>query len=272
MKRIITGISLVGLVVINLILLDYNPVFFAVFNALITAVCIFEITKAFKNLLPVSYCVLSFLLALLLYPAYLLTGKTSGVITLICLLFAAALFIFIFKPKTPLSALFAFSFILIYPSLLLSLNYSLIYSPNALFLLVAVFGIGPMSDTFAYAVGSIVKGKKLCPEISPNKTISGAIGGLIGGVIAGIIIYLVFSTFFTQIPIPSIGIMAIVGLIGAAFTETGDLAESALKRKLGIKDFGSLLPGHGGVLDRVDGIILNSLFIFAFFTYIIPLV
>ncbi len=272
MKRIITALLLILLVIVNLILLDYNRVFFAIFNTLIIALCVYEMAKALKTLLPLSYCVLSVLLAVLLLPSYIFLGGFTGIFILISLLFIAAVLFLIFDKNIQLSALLAFSLVLIYPSLLLSFNYPLIYSPNAFLLLVTVFGIGPMSDTFAFAVGKTLRGIKLCPDVSSNKTVSGAIGGLVGGVIGGIAIYYIFTAFFPYIMVPSPEIMAVVGFLGSFFTEVGDLAESALKRRLKLKDFGNLLPGHGGVLDRVDGIMFNSLFVFLFFSYIIPLV
>lgn len=105
------------------------------------------------------------------------------------------------------------------------------------------------SDTFAYFVGSAIGRHKLAPEISPNKSIEGFVGGLVGAVLAVIIF-----GHFTAIPmIHRIITGMIVGLIGPI----GDLAESALKRFCRVKDSGSLLPGHGGVLDRFDSILLS---------------
>lgn len=105
------------------------------------------------------------------------------------------------------------------------------------------------SDTFAYFVGSAFGRHKLAPEISPNKSIEGFVGGLIGAVVA----VLIFG-HFTAIPIiHRIAAGIIVGLLGPV----GDLAESALKRFCQVKDSGSLLPGHGGVLDRFDSILFS---------------
>ncbi|MDD4003476.1 MAG: phosphatidate cytidylyltransferase [Clostridia bacterium] len=270
--RIITGLALVGLVILNLFLLEYSPLYFALLITLIAALCVYELNKAISGF-PLCYNILSAVICICLLPAYILSGNSlSGIFALLCFAMLAAFILFTFRQNITVTSLQAFSFILIYPVLFLSLIYPMIYSENALFLLVAVFAIGPMADTFAFAVGSIVKGKKLCPQVSPKKTVSGAIGGIIGGVAAGIIIHLVFSNLLEFITLPHIAVMAVVGALGAFFTEAGDLAESALKRKLGIKDFGNLLPGHGGVLDRVDGIMFNAVFIYAFFSYIIVMI
>jgi phosphatidate cytidylyltransferase len=270
--RIITGLALVGLVILNLFLLEYSPLFFALFITLIAALCVYELNRAFAGL-PLCYNILSAVVCVGLLPSFILSGNSlSGIFALLGVAMVAAFIMFTFRQDITVTSLQAFAFILLYPVLFLSLIYPMIYSGNALFLLVAVFAIGPMADTFAFAVGITLKGKKLCPYVSPKKTVSGAIGGIIGGIAAGIIIHLVFSSLFEYISLPHIAVMAAVGALGAFFTEAGDLAESALKRKLGIKDFGNLLPGHGGVLDRVDGIMFNAVFIYAFFSYIIVMI
>lgn len=270
MKRVITGLLLVGLIVLNLALLEKDPIYFAILIAAMGALGVFEMTRALEDALPTGLKALALAYSLLLLPSYILAGYTmEGVFLLTSVAVMAALMFTSFNPAASLSSLANFALTLCYPALLLSFLYPLAYDAKALFLLVCVFGIGPMSDTMAYIVGSLLKGPKLCPAISPKKTISGAIGGLFGGIMAGIAIWSVFSRFFTHIAIPSVLVMAVIGLVGSAFTQLGDLAESAVKRKLGVKDFGNLLPGHGGVLDRVDGIMFNAIFIYALFSYII---
>jgi phosphatidate cytidylyltransferase len=261
---------LVGLIVLNLFLLPVSPLFFALLVAVIIFLCVWELTGAFGETFPLAYRILNLAYAAAILPCYLLTDL-SGVFALTGFALTAALVIFTAAQNAAPDALQKAALALIYPAALLSLIFPMIYSGDALFLLVAVFAIGPMSDTFAYAVGSIVKGKKLCPHVSPNKTVSGAIGGIFGGIAAGLLIYAAFKLFSLGAT-PGIIVMAIVGALGALFTEAGDLAESALKRKLGIKDFGNLLPGHGGVLDRVDGIMFNAAFIYIFFSYIIAII
>ena len=105
------------------------------------------------------------------------------------------------------------------------------------------------SDTFAFFIGTAFGRHKLAPSISPNKSIEGAIGGLLGAIFA-----VIAFGHFTAIPmVHRIATGAIVGLV----SPIGDLAESALKRFCGVKDSGSLLPGHGGVLDRFDSILFS---------------
>jgi phosphatidate cytidylyltransferase len=103
------------------------------------------------------------------------------------------------------------------------------------------------SDTCAYFAGRSLGRHKLAPALSPNKTVEGALGGLLGALLVG-------AEFGHWIHLPvTQGVM--VGLLAGIFGPLGDLFESALKRELGIKDFGSLMPGHGGVLDRIDSLL-----------------
>ncbi len=112
-----------------------------------------------------------------------------------------------------------------------------------------LFAVIWANDTFAYVTGRQFGRHKLCVAISPGKTVEGAVGGLAGGVAAA----LLFDYFLDmRAPWATVAVLAVVlGLIGMA----GDLAESVLKRSAGVKDSGTLVPGHGGVLDRTDSLI-----------------
>lgn len=109
------------------------------------------------------------------------------------------------------------------------------------------------TDTFAYLIGRSFGKTKLAPEISPNKTVSGSIGGIVGGVICGIILGLL-GTYLISDYLP-IAVSIIIGAVIGVLAQFGDLSASLIKRKLDVKDFGKLIPGHGGVLDRIDSII-----------------
>ena len=122
---------------------------------------------------------------------------------------------------------------------------------NGFIALLTAFVISPLSDTAAYFTGMAIGGKKLCPKISPKKTWAGAIGGTIGGAIGGILVYLIFKPTI-NFPLPVI-FFALVGIIASIVNIFGDLFESVIKRRAGVKDSGKILPGHGGVLDRIDG-------------------
>jgi phosphatidate cytidylyltransferase len=101
------------------------------------------------------------------------------------------------------------------------------------------------TDIGAYVVGRVIGGKKLAPRISPGKTWSGSIGGLLVGAVAGGIAVAVLHGNF--------GLAILIGACLSVAAQAGDLAESAIKRKLGVKDSGDTIPGHGGLFDRLDG-------------------
>lgn len=111
------------------------------------------------------------------------------------------------------------------------------------------FVVAWASDIVAFLVGSAVGGPKLWPRYSPNKTWSGFIGGLVAGTAAGAAMALL-----PDAGIRSLAWSALLGLAAALATMAGDLWESALKRRFGVKDAGNLIPGHGGLMDRVDGL------------------
>jgi phosphatidate cytidylyltransferase len=117
--------------------------------------------------------------------------------------------------------------------------------------LVFLFAIVWMTDIMGYAVGRVVGGAKLWQAVSPNKTRSGAIGGMAGALAAGIAI----AAWLSLAVLP----IAILSVILSMVAQAGDLFESALKRRFGAKDTGHLIPGHGGLMDRLDGFIAAAL-------------
>lgn len=111
------------------------------------------------------------------------------------------------------------------------------------------------ADSCAFLIGSALKGPKLWPRFSPNKTWSGFWGGLASGVVVAT----VAAWWLRPLGGPGLALGAATGLVGALATMGGDLWESMLKRRFGVKDSGDLIPGHGGLLDRVDGLLFASL-------------
>jgi phosphatidate cytidylyltransferase len=111
-----------------------------------------------------------------------------------------------------------------------------------------IFAIVWGTDILAYFVGRAIGGPKLAPAISPGKTWSGAIGGTVAGVVAGCVVVVVAGFELTY------GHVVIAALL-SIFSQIGDLFESFIKRKFGVKDSSHLIPGHGGVMDRVDGLV-----------------
>ncbi len=124
-------------------------------------------------------------------------------------------------------------------------------------LIVSIFVLIWANDTFAYVVGKSIGKHKLLERISPKKTIEGFVGGLIGSVIASIVLCNYTTLFDLKIWIS-------LALIASVFGTIGDLIQSKFKRQAGVKDSGVLMPGHGGLYDRLDSIVYAGPFIFAF--------
>ena len=119
--------------------------------------------------------------------------------------------------------------------------------------------VGPwVSDTFAYICGRLFGKHKLIPEVSPKKTVEGAVGGIVFAGISYIIYALIIRNFFDSSVMPNYLVMMIAGMIVAVISQIGDLIASVIKRRFGIKDYGWVFPGHGGVLDRFDSVILTA--------------
>lgn len=119
--------------------------------------------------------------------------------------------------------------------------------------------IGPwVSDTFAYFCGRLFGKHKLIPEISPKKTIEGSIGGILFASLSFVIYAIIIKTFFDSTATPNYSVLALSGAVVSVISQIGDLSASAIKRHYGIKDYGVLFPGHGGVLDRFDSVILTA--------------
>jgi phosphatidate cytidylyltransferase len=132
---------------------------------------------------------------------------------------------------------------------------------NWLFLaLLATFA----SDTAAYFVGKTIGKHKMAPAISPGKTWEGAIGGVVGSIFVGYLF-----TLNTPLQVPLSAVSGIVlGLLVSVFSQLGDLAESMLKRGTGAKDSGTLMPGHGGILDRLDSILFAGVVVYLYYMFV----
>ena len=145
----------------------------------------------------------------------------------------------------------------------ISFNFLIVIRNMSLFYLLYVVLITIMSDTFAHFWGTKIGSVKLCPNVSPNKTVEGMIGGTIFGTFIGAAFFLTFIN-----PNASVLLIGVISLALSLVAQFGDLVFSAIKRRYGVKDYGNIMPGHGGVLDRLDSIIFAILafsYLVAFF-------
>lgn len=259
--------------------LTAGVVLFDAVLALMAIVGTFEVVRAMDVKMLFIEKIIALIFPIIVFPIATFCGATYAFIVIaIYDMLTVALSVFAFKNAT-LESVGLTMLSVFYPTgLILPLVAVNLMSFEALLL---VFAVSPLCDTMAYFVGSALRGKKLCPDISPNKTISGAIGGIAGGAIGGVTVYffsnwlysagVLAGTAFTVGALwADVIIFIVAGALFAALTELGDLAESVIKRKLGIKDMGKLFPGHGGMMDRIDGLSFVSPVAALIFCVIIP--
>ena len=261
-KRIVVGaISLA----ILLTLIWVHGWVLAVVAAVAALIAEYEMIAAAKHkeLAPVAPVLYGY--TALLLPTYYFIGF-EGVV-LLMMLAAVCCFIFaIFSKKHDFTSVRESLFMLIYPQLLFLFLYIIIFSENIMvsrMMLLISFASSVMTDICAYFVGSLCGKRKLCPEISPKKTVEGAFGGLLGGIIGLVAVVLLMGESKTDI-----GWYILLGLVLSVMSQLGDLSASLVKRHYGVKDFGWLFPGHGGMMDRLDSTLFTMPMVCAFFRLI----
>lgn len=299
LKRIVTGAVYVAVIVAFFALRAVDPRFFGILVYAFSLIGTYEMVHALAHerigadgevipaVMPMSRaqkaCVYGY--AVLFTPAYYLAEflyERAGYRSMITLSFLFGLVLFCLlvadHKNSDVKGIGSAMVCGFYPTAILSTMLLINSLPDASALgLLLIFVISPVTDTAAFFVGSLVRGKKLCPTISPNKTISGAVGGLIFGGGASVLLYWLYTlaTGYEYAGVLSgwAGapwlIFAVIGFLCAFVTEFGDLVESVIKRKVGIKDMGKLLPGHGGILDRIDGTLFASLFVYLAFLLLV---
>lgn len=122
-----------------------------------------------------------------------------------------------------------------------------------------------LSDTFAYFTGITFGKNKLYPKISPNKTIEGSLGGIVGSTTSSLIAGIIFNNLGFSMPIIHYGI---IGVLSGVMGQIGDLFASSIKRFCKVKDYGNIIPGHGGILDRFDSILFTAPTVYFYFAFL----
>jgi len=182
------------------------------------------------------------------------------------LLLLMALYVFSFPAYKTEQILMAF-FGVIYVSILMSFIYMVRIGESGIYTVWLIFICAWGCDTFAYLTGVTLGKHKLAPILSPKKSIEGAIGGVVGAAAVG-----GGYGYFVQSKVVGISdtvlVFAIIGGVGALISMIGDLAASAIKRNYDIKDYGKLIPGHGGVLDRFDSILFTAPIVYFFLKFL----
>ncbi|MCR5846521.1 MAG: phosphatidate cytidylyltransferase [Lachnospiraceae bacterium] len=229
----INGIEVIGLITI---ILYYTMLLF------------FELMQLFpKNIVDWLYASNGFFTY---YSVLFLLIFMIGVVGILCA------YIFSY-PKFHINQVAGGIFGLIYTSFMMSFIYYTREMPNGKFFVWLIFITSWVSDTCAYFVGSAIGKHKMTPNLSPKKSWEGAVGGILGSGIAstifGIVYVNVYDLSYIQLPI-----FAVIGCIGAFIAMCGDLVASAVKRNNNVKDYGNVIPGHGGILDRFDSVLFTA--------------
>ena len=256
MKRILTAVVLLPILLFTI--WTSVPYFFVGLATVAVVIALQEFYHLAEKVGGNPQAVLGHIASLGVIGGFIL-GRLEGIVIVLTVLVMLSLAAALTKPDEMKSALVSVSttvFGVAYIALLAGCLVGVRMVPDtaktanlAAKLLTMFFAIVIATDTAAYYTGRSLGRHKLAPRISPGKTKEGFAGGLIGAIVAG---YVCWLTFFPQIPLlHALVLGALIGLLGPI----GDLAESLLKRGSDVKDSGTLLPGHGGMLDRVDAIL-----------------
>ncbi|HHT83292.1 MAG: phosphatidate cytidylyltransferase [Christensenellales bacterium] len=274
-KRTITGLVLLGMLFLILYLTSFTRFVFDGLVMLFAILASIEMYKAMKrlNYHPSGISIIFILVTI--FPLCYFFDYVGLLISFI-LSFLTAFIVFIFNSKKNFWDFVISILVLIYPVLLLGLAFVM---NNLYGILPIMFAVSAalMSDTIAYYGGSFFGKKKIFPKISPKKTYAGSLLGLLGGALGGLLVYALFEIAnypahikftFSQVSDYPYIIYIFLGIFMALCSEIGDLGASRIKREVGLKDYGTLLGSHGGVMDRIDSV-LFSLAIMSVFMYFV---
>ncbi len=258
-QRVITAL-IFGIIFIGALLL-MNTIVFPVFVAALSAMAVYEIEKAVgltNKLILASSLIVSSVIPFLTHFLVEINFSAFGSVYVVLMLIFMLLKFKETKFEQAVISVFSsvcvpFSFSLMIVFRDAHKHFEGLTKADGVYLLLLAFCASWATDIFAYLVGSKFGKHKLCPAISPKKSIEGAVGGVVGAALVNILLLLVFRKFIFEegslISYPAVAVLSVVLSVISMF---GDLAASTIKRNFGIKDFGKLLPGHGGIMDRFD--------------------
>ncbi len=182
---------------------------------------------------------------------------------ILCVVFVGMLAAYVFTfPKYDGGLVMKAFFGFVYIPVLLSFIYSTRMMPCGKYLVWLIYISSWICDTCAFFIGNKFGNRKLAPVLSPNKSVEGALGGIAGSVIFSALFSLIFMGAYDFSSPEIVLVFALIGFVGAIVSQVGDLAASAFKRNIDAKDYGVVIPGHGGVMDRFDSVVFAAPIIF----------
>lgn len=262
LPRLISGAVMLVLAIV-LIICGGNVLLFA--TMLISLIGMFELYRVFK-IEKSSLAVVSYLITILFY-CNLCWQWIADPFMLIMGLLIALMFIYVLSyPKYEAKHIMSAFFGMFYVGIMLSYVYQIRVLENGLYLAFLIFICSWGCDTCAYCVGMLIGKHKMSPILSPKKSIEGAVGGVLGTALLTAIYAYVFRAQM-GIEYVEIIILVIISAIAALISMVGDLTASAIKRNYDIKDYGKLIPGHGGIMDRFDSMMITAPIIYYLATW-----
>ena len=251
--RLLSGIVMVILAIV-LILCGGNVLLFS--TLVISLIGMFELYRVLQiektPLAIVSYVITA------MYYCNLNWQWIADPFMLVMGLLIVLMFIYVFVyPKYEAKHIMAAFFGMFYVGVMLSYVYQIRTLENGLYLAFLIFICSWGCDTCAYCVGMLIGRHKMSPVLSPKKSVEGAVGGVLGTALLTVIYTMIFKTQM-GIEINGIIILAVISAVAALISMIGDLTASAIKRNYDIKDYGNLIPGHGGIMDRFDSMMITA--------------
>lgn len=279
LKRLLTGLVLAGVMFFFLLFLRrYNIHTFDIIGMFFVVMGGLEMRRALRHAGHNVLLAPQIVFFVVLYPLFYFF-RTEGIAIAMAISACVAMVQFTFVAKVTLSDLGYTIFELFYPSVFVAMIMSINWYAGDLIALFLLMAVPLVSDAAAYFVGSKFGKRKLFPTVSPNKTVAGFVGGIVGAMAAACGVMLLFDIFHLFDGVPNVYITALsnhwwasvllyafLGVLIMAAGMVGDLVASRIKRQVGIKDYGRIFPGHGGVMDRMDSVIFAMPVVYLFFT------
>lgn len=260
--RLLSGIVLVILALIVIISGGYITL--ASLLA-ISLVGMYELYRVFQ-LEKTPLALIAYLIAVVFYAFYFLP-ITVDPMMMVMLFLIMLMFVYVFTyPKYKAKDVMAIFFGMFYVAIMLSYVYQIRILENGVYLAFLIFICSWGCDTCAYCVGVLFGKHKMAPVLSPKKSIEGAVGGVVGTALLTMVYCFVFKTQM-QLDTRGIVVLAIISAVAGLISMVGDLTASAIKRNYDIKDYGNLIPGHGGIMDRFDSMMITAPIIYYLAVY-----
>lgn len=251
--RLLSGIVLV---ILALLFIVSGGTVLLASTLVISCIGMFELYRIYKvERSPIAFA--GYLAAVLFY-ANLKWNFIPDILMLVLGFLIVLMFLYVFSyPKYKADQIMAVFFGMFYVAAMLSYVYQIRMLDRGLYLAFLVFFCSWGCDTCAYCVGMLIGKHKMSPKLSPKKSIEGAVGGILGAALLTALYCFIFRSQM-EMQEGEILVLAVIAAVAAFISMIGDLCASAIKRNYDIKDYGHLIPGHGGILDRFDSMIITA--------------